>query len=869
MSSAPKIELIVDKVKSLAQRRFSPESLPSGWFRHMVNPCAPVERDGVEAIQDADQSSAVIGSVDQARPPPFLPFTTLLITGTAGAGKTSSIQVLAANLNCVITGTTVISAQALSSVLNRTRMAQVKTIYRAFGFNSKHVAIADRSYARRPEVPFVDKTPIEEQQWRDLGAYWPVIADIANKVLSTERRSRDVPEFCESNIIVIDECGVILRHMLHVVVFFYYFYNAVNETSLYRQGCVPCIVCVGSPTQTEALETRYDRRSESRNVQRGMDVLSALISDDVLSEYCRVTDNWIMFINNKRCLDLEFGNVLKHIEFGLPLKTEHVEYLDRFVRPPNFIRDPSHALGMTRLFISHAEVQRYFRTLHDQLRVSNRHLLFDMPVYCVLNNKNFEEYCGCIGNGSPRPEVWFKNNLSRITNYSQFIDHNMSEHVEMEELTGENCEDTEAPADETLLVSKITYIRDSTVGVTAKMRSCVVGFSGTFEEFSEILQKDIFIERTPCEQAVYAYSLISGLLFSAMYVFYTSPFSTVDVLHDLGRIPLPHIEALCQKEGEGGGLGSTTVVGGDRGASGEADECSDRELAEAADAAENADDGLCHDIPCLRERVVGGSPPALLEHEISDVELFCSTDIYADKFFLKYASPPPVSCMTFEDAVHIYTAFRDIFLARFRVLQKHSQGRFGRSKLVTYNRRNVWRRKTCEIVSQTGSFVGMLTYASPVNSYIVEGFTNDEVLTMSGDRAKIHRRILERGLPRLVVRDPHGFIAILDYNFSKFSDVVEDKSLHICTTIDYGVNSRMAMTIAKSQGLSLESVAIDFGDNPKNLKMSQIYVAISRVVDPDRLIMSLNPMRISYEKNTFITPYIRRALQNKKTTLIF
>lgn len=845
MSSASKIERIVDCVKSLARKKFPKDSLSKEWFRHIIDPCSSYVTDAGDGLE----SEMVIGDRERAKPPPFLPFSVLLITGTAGAGKTSSVQVLAANLDCVITGSTVISSQALSSALNRTRSAQIKTIFRTFGFNSRHVALADRVHLRkRDDITFTGVEPICEQQWRDLSVYWPVIADIATRALDVGRGRRDTADMCQSNIIVVDECGVILRHMLHVIVFFYYFYNALSDSELYRQNAVPCIVCVGSPTQSEALESRYDHHTQNRDVQKGIDVLSALISDPVLSDYCDVANNWIMFINNKRCLDLEFGDLLKHIEFGLPLKKEHVEYMDRFVRPASLIRDPAHAIDVTRLFISHAEVKKYFMALHDRVRMDNRHMLFEMPVYCVLNNSAFDEYCSDMGTDSPppRPEVWFRNNLGRISNYSQFTDHNISDTTDVEELheAGNGLDIDDDVVKETLLSCRVTFIRDSSVGVTSKTKACVVGYTGTFEDFSEILQKDLFIEKTPCEQAVYAYSLISGLLFSGMYLFYTSPLATPEILQEFSSIHLPDIPTLSTSEPN--------------------DSTATQNESESMRSRQDAEDAEFYDLSYVKEQSA-----AKIDDEISDVEMICSSDIYTDQFFLKYSAPPPVSCISFEEIVFIYTTFRDVFLSRYRIMQRATKGAFGKTKLVTYNRRNVWRRKSCEISSQTGSFVGMLTFVSPSNSYILEGFTNDSVLTMDGDKNRLHRRILEKGLPRLLVRDVHGFILILDYNVSKFSDVVDGKSLHICTTVDYGVTSRMAMTIAKSQGLTLESVAIDFGDNPKNLKMSQIYVGISRVVDPDKLVLNMNPVRGTYENNTFITPFIRRALQNKHTTLIF
>ncbi|AEV80954.1 helicase-primase helicase subunit [Saimiriine betaherpesvirus 4] len=842
LSSAAKIERIVDKVKSLAGECFEKEDFPSQWYRFISQSVRQ------EAIGEDGEEEIRVPCVDKI---PFFPFRVLLITGTAGAGKTSSIQVLAANLDCVITGTTVIAAQNLSSVLNRTRSAQIKTIYRTFGFNSKHVHLSDSvgAWSQRYRVcDPSDEDTIQKLQLNDLVMYWPVIADIVDRHLNMldKKASLDgVSELCDSNIIVIDECGVLLRHMLQTVVFFYYFYNAIADTRLYRERRIPCLVCVGSPTQTEALESCYDYQRQNKNVRRGVDVLSALICNEVLMRYCDIASNWIMFINNKRCTDLDFSDLLKYMEFGIPLKEEHISYADRFVQPPNLIRNPSYASDMTRLFLSHAEVQAYFKRLHDQIRVSERHRLFDLPVYCVVNNRNYEELCELTDPLSvpPRIDVWFRNNLARIINYSQFVDHNLSNEITTEVLrgstarTGEGEEEDEGDTGgseeqiETLLTLRITYIKGSSIGVNSKVKACVVGYHGTFESFVEILRKDTFIERTPCEQAGHAYSLISGLLFSAMYLFYTSSFATEEILREISRIELPDISSLC------GGVEEVSTM------------------------PENVVEDV-YDIPCL-------SSEDGYHDEVSDTDLLTNTDLYTDPFFLKYTKPPVTGLLSFEETVHIYTTFRQIFIRRYQVMQRQTGGEFAKSTMIAYNRRNVVTKGNCQIVSQTGSFVGMLSNVSPAQTYTLEGYTNDNVLSLPGERYRLHPTVVTRGLSRLVVKDVLGFIYILDVNVSRFVESAHGKSLHICTTVDYGITSRTAMTIAKSQGLSLEKVAIDFGDRPNNLKMSHIYVAMSRVTDPEHLIMNVNPMRLSYERNALITPYICRALKDQKTMLIF
>lgn len=97
MSSAAKVEDLVDKVNALAAHTLD-EPLPDDWFRHILDPAVELE-PGFEG-------GVAIGVEELAQPLPFLPFRTLLVTGTAGAGKSRSVETLAANVNCVITATT-------------------------------------------------------------------------------------------------------------------------------------------------------------------------------------------------------------------------------------------------------------------------------------------------------------------------------------------------------------------------------------------------------------------------------------------------------------------------------------------------------------------------------------------------------------------------------------------------------------------------------------------------------------------------------------------------------------------------------------------------------------------------------------------
>ncbi|ANC96525.1 helicase-primase helicase subunit [macacine betaherpesvirus 9] len=802
MSSASKIELIVEKVAALSERCLE-TPLPEDWYRNILDPELEFNSN-FEEIQS-------IGEEEFAQPLPFLPFTALLITGTAGAGKTSSIQTLAANIDCLITATTSIAAQNLSGILNRTKSAQVKTIFKTFGFNSSHVSMNERCSSSLNE-----SKDIETQQKQDLSVYWNVIADIADRALTfASGKSKDIPDLCESSIIIIDEAGLILRHMLHTVVFFYWFYNGLYQTQLYKKGIIPCIICVGSPTQSGALVSSFNPLTQNKDVKKGFDVLSALICDEILSVYCNISKNWVIFVNNKRCTDVEFGEFLKHIEFGLPLKQELVEYVDRFVRPATYIRNPTNEIGMTRLFLSHFEVKTYFKSLHEQVELTNRDNLFVFPVYFIIQNKAFEDYKNEISNFTLEIEPWFKSNLHRLNTYSQFADQDISKTIQIEEIVLED-----GSVEETLITCHLKHIRHSSIGVTSRIKSSTVGFSGTYEKFVELLQSDLFIEKTACEYSVHAYSFLTGLMFGGMYSFFSSEFTTPEVICELKKIKLPDIDFLQTEN-------FVPLQFFD-----ETDEYYDLHVNDPTD------------------------------------EEMLATDPCSDPFFLKYRQIPLANALTFEEISLLYTVFKEIFILRFAILQKFSSDKFGKTNLVTYNRNNVSRKKCGEICSHVKSFYGMLTYAIPANNYTLEGYTYDNVIFL-GTEKLIPSIIYKRGLPKIVIKDEMGFISILENNVSKFTDTVNGNHFHICTTVDYAIVSKVAMTVTKSQGLSIQRVALDFGNNPKNLKMSTIYVGMSRVVDPNSLIMNLNPLRFNYENDNIIASHIVKALKNKETMLIF
>ncbi|QOE74466.1 helicase subunit [Elephant endotheliotropic herpesvirus 3A] len=900
MCSASKVERIVDKVRALAARRLD-APLPYNWFGVMGDP----ERDPYDL--------------------PFFPFTAVAVTGTAGAGKTVSVQVLAANLRCLCTGATVIAAQNLSSVLNRSKAAQVRTIHKEFGFNSRHVSMLLRD-------SHVNITDVASKQRHELSRYWTVLSDIADAALEAgPARARAMP-ICRHNIIVIDEAGVILEHMLHAVVFMYWFYNALGDTPQYRRRLIPCLVCIGSPTQSEAITTTFDHSRQNSIVRRGRDILSSLICDPHMIKYCDTERNWVLFINNKRCTDTDFGSLLKHIEFGLPLTPEHLAYVDRFVRPGSFIKDPRNVPDMTRLFISHSEVQEYYRTLHAQLQTSGdeKRNLFAVPIYCILNVKEFEDYVETIGNPYLKKEAWFEMNKPRIWNYSQFADQDLSNttvvaaaassssppsapswetggYGDTATATTMGCADGDGREEDEahqLFKCEFTYIRSSAVSVSSKLKCCVIGYEGTYNEFIEILQKDLFLEAVPYEQINYAYSFLIGLLYSGMFTFYTHDRLSHELLREMRNIPMPHIDGisrnsdgdLCGSEyqwdagasqgadddrgcaGEEGNARSVNIGndGAFRTTSGDRANGSDNvgEGSNVRDSGDAATGAAAAGRSEGREgRGDGGDDAAAYGGVSSDAELdrmMCdATGLYNDAFYDRYENPP-VACSTFEETIYMYTVFKDIFLRRYYACQKHTDNEFGNGTFVTYNRRNVSVRNKCEIVSHSKSFIGLLSYTSPAKVYTLQGYTHDMVMAFARSRhTKATQVAHERRVPRLILKDALGFMQVIEHNVSHFSDTANGRTFAMCTAIDYGISPKIAMTITKSQGLSLDKVAVHFGDGTKPLKLNQIYVAISRVTNPHNLIINVNPLRGEYINNNHITRYIAMGLKNPHTHIIY
>lgn len=179
-------------------------------------------------------------------------------------------------------------------------------------------------------------------------------------------------------------------------------------------------------------------------------------------------------------------------------------------------------------------------------------------------------------------------------------------------------------------------------------------------------------------------------------------------------------------------------------------------------------------------------------------------------------------------------------------------------------------RDGVDFSSPSGILPGLLAYASTVESYKIKGYTFLPVNFGRFSSSNLSKD-LEKKMPRIIVEDSQGFVACLETNINKMTETTESGDMfHICSAGDYGLSSKLAMTIVKAQGMSLEKVAISFG-NHKRVKLSNIYVAISRATNPDYIVMDKNPLKdISPEdKQQPISRHIIHALSNPNTLLVY
>ncbi|QDQ69251.1 helicase-primase helicase subunit [Colobine gammaherpesvirus 1] len=509
MTSDAKVRSVVEQIRRLSN--ITAPSPEMGWYDLEFD---PLEDEG-----------------------PFLPFTTYVITGTAGAGKSTSVSALYQNLNCLVTGATTVAAQNLSRCLK----AYCPTIYHAFGFKSRHINLQCR------KIPRVPQASVEQIQRQELARYWPIIADIMRECMTKKQKGQYAgvsdaafDMLCKmgganlwtSNIILIDEAGTLSSHILTAVVFFYWFYNSWLETPLFRRGAVPCIVCVGSPTQTDAYQSVFNHAQQRSEISACENVLTFLMGKAPIANYVRLEQNWALFINNKRCTDPQFGHLLKTLEYNLDISADLMGYIDRFVVPRSRILDPLEYVGWTRLFLSHQEVKNFLSTLHACLVTQTETggaKLFTCPVVCEVFTAPFEEYKRTVGITQLSPLEWVSKNLFRLSNYSQFVDQDM-------EIVG-----TEVTEGSTQITFASKFVKNSYASLNGKTRKCICGYHGSYQDFKRILDGEVFIESHSHDNPEYVYYFLSTLLYNAMYSFYAygRERACEGYLNDLRSLPVP------------------------------------------------------------------------------------------------------------------------------------------------------------------------------------------------------------------------------------------------------------------------------------------------------------------------------------------
>ncbi|AJG42968.1 DNA helicase-primase complex component [Harp seal herpesvirus] len=773
MTSDAKVRLVVSRIKKLSQKTTSPPEM--SWYDSEFDP------------EDC--------------PGPFLPFTTYLVTGTAGAGKSTSISALYQNLNCLITGATTVAAQNLSQGLR----AYCPTIYNAFGFKSRHINILNR------QVPKTAITNIQQIQHQELCKYWPVISDILKDFMKKKQKGQyanlnnqafqalsrlGTPALWTTNVIVIDEAGTLSSHILTAVVFFYWFYNSWLETPLYKNGVIPCIVCVGSPTQTDAFQSTFNHLKQKHQILECDNVLTFLIKNQVVSDYVQLNHNWALFINNKRCTDPEFGHLLKTLEYNLNISTETMDYIDRFVVPRSKIVNPLEYTGWTRLFVSHNEVKSYLTSLHTALSAStdSESKLFTCPIVCEVFTQTFEEYKEAVHLSELTVTQWLQKNLCRLSNYSQFIDQDMT------------AISTETTEDATRVTYLVNYVKNSFVSVNGKTKKCVCGYTGTFNKFKAILDSESFIESHAHDQPEYVYSFLNTLLYNGMYMFYKYGVDACnkEFLQKLFELPIPSNLTSFNK--------------------------------------------TPHDM---------------------DHAYLTALNPDQDIFYHLVQPPPSSSAASLPLLLSYYTALKDIFMARLQLAIEHMGSQFLHEEFITFTA-NIMVIDGVNYTSTADRLHGLLDFASTVESYKLKGYTFVPVSFGRFNQNTLSKHLHEK-MPVIVVEDSFGFISCLENNINKLTETVENGNMfHICSVGDYGISSKLAMTIVKAQGMSLHRVAVCFGSH-KNLKKSLVYVAISRATNPAHLVLDCNPLKLmdSQDQSYSASHHIIQAIHNPNTLLIY
>ncbi|QPO25139.1 helicase-primase helicase subunit [Bovine alphaherpesvirus 2] len=833
------IQPIVRRVQELSEARVEEARVPRvQWFRDV----AALDTPGELPLRE-------------------FPFSVYLISGNAGSGKSTCVQTLSEVLNCVVTGATRVAAQNMYLKLSNAFLSRpINTIFHEFGFRGNHVQaqLGQHSYALSS-----NPATVEDLQRRDLTYYWEVISDITRRALSSGVESRQefralealerarglpsgsltcmahathggLPAFTRSNIIVIDEAGLLGRHLLTTVVYCWWMVNAIYHTPQYADRRAPVLVCVGSPTQTESLESTFEHQTLKCCVRQSENVLTYLICNRTLREYTSLPASWAIFINNKRCSEHEFGNLMKVLEYGLPITEEHMRFVDRFVVPESFLTNPANLPGWTRLFSSHKEVSAYMARLHAHLKTAGdtEFTVFTLPVLTFVSNKEFEEYRRLTQQPGLSIEKWIVANASRINNYSQ------SQDLDAGRL---RCS---AHSKHQLVVARndVTYVLNSQVAVTARLRKLVFGFSGTFGMFEAMLRDDSFVKTQGETLVEFAYQFLSRLLFGGLIHFY-------NFLLRPGLDETKRAQAYSR-------LGALTAQL--------------LSLDAARDAVVAATAETAFDYGRLADQVTGtgsGPAPAAIEDDL-DVAFAGLGNQELDLFYCHYDLGHPDTTA----AIHAqFGLLKRAFLGRYHIFRELFGVEFESAAFGTYVDNVVFRGCETLIGSLRG---GLMSMALQTDNYTLMGYTHARVFAFAEDMRRRHAApagvadVLEEfSMPHVVLRDQHGFVSVVNTNVSDFVETVDSRELPMATTADYGMSSKLAMTITRSQGLSLDRVAICF--SPANLRLNSAYVAMSRTTSSEFLRMNLNPLREKHVRDDVISEHILAALRDPKVLIVY
>ncbi|AAQ73741.1 helicase primase subunit [Psittacid alphaherpesvirus 1] len=830
------IQHVVDRISSLAEESVTPaERPPLSWF---------------EAVARADSPDEV--------PPRELPFRVYLITGNAGSGKSTCIQALTEMLNCVTTGSTRVAALNVFTKLSSAYTSPaIQTIFHDFGFKGSHVqaVLGKFKYPKQP-----DPKSLVDAQMSDLYYYWDVLKDIANKVvegglpetmrvlLSLELKSGKpftdaapflsaaTPALIRSNVVLIDEAGVLGKHILTAVVFSWWLHNALWQTRRYAEGKVPVIVCIGSPTQTDAMESVFEHSTLRHLVSNKTNILSHLIRSSEMAERMNLNRNWTIFINNKRCTEQDFGNVLKAFEFGLPMNEGHARFLDQFVVSESYIKDPSKLPGWTRLFASHDDVKVYMSRLHANLRArrSDKFKVFVLPIYTVVSLEAFDKYKELTGQTSLTMEKWLTANASRLGNYSQSRDLDVTTpRFEYGTADGKKF---------ALITTDASHVLNSQISVTKRVKKLVFGFEGSFGDFAAVLSEDTFFKKHGEDHVEFAYRFIAALLFSGMIAFYDFlrteglPQDKVDAAYSrLQAVTADLLAATHEQLGIAAAAGAQTGSGARR--------------SRNADAFAFDDDA---------------------SEEVTDAELDdlfgAMTDNSMDAFYLNYEKLPADAHG--QEIFFHFDMLKRLFSERYDALSGLFGKTFTSAPFRTFVGQASFNGSNAFVSSFSG---GILSFTSQTDAYTLRGVTRapvpcfvDELFRGRDWAAAILR---ETDMPRVVVSDSMGFVSVINHNMSTFVDNVSGEELQMAATVDHGISSNLAMTITRSQGLGLDRVAICFATS--QLKLNTAYVAMSRVTSCRYLRMNVNPLRTHYEDTRRVSAHILAALRCKDVKLVY